>query len=444
MSPKTVIATVRGIGVAVMTSTWGGRIPFSRKASRCSTPKRCCSSTTTRARSANCTCFWMRACVPMTMPASPDAAASNDRLRALAAWLPVSSATVVPCSAPPSMPPRARSPSMAVIERWCCAASTSVGASSAACPPASMAASIARRATTVLPEPTSPCSSRCIGRSDASSAVSTSPISRCPAVSSKGSRASKSASSPPGRGGRGVASSDSAALRRWARMRLEDEGLVVLQPVEPPATAGRRRAGRCTSSSAAARSSQPTRCTHPLGHRLADAVDRVERRVHEPSELEGVDLARRRVDRDPMGPIPLHRGLALGVVVEELVLRVGQLHPLAVGADRADEEATHPGVQLALVSVGAEEGDVELVPVVVGEHDRQHLAAAVAHRPGRRAGHLGHDEHVLADPQRRQVGELPGAHVAPRHELEEVADGLQPLGAGELLGLALLDELGQR
>ncbi len=30
MSPKTVIATVRGIGVAVMTSTCGGRIPFSR------------------------------------------------------------------------------------------------------------------------------------------------------------------------------------------------------------------------------------------------------------------------------------------------------------------------------------------------------------------------------------------------------------------------------
>ncbi len=78
MSPKTVIATVRGIGVAVMTSTWGGRMPFSRSASRCSTPKRCCSSTTTSARSANWTCFWIRAWVPTTMPASPEAASSRD------------------------------------------------------------------------------------------------------------------------------------------------------------------------------------------------------------------------------------------------------------------------------------------------------------------------------------------------------------------------------
>ena len=65
MSPKTVIATVRGIGVAVMTRTCGGLLPLLRRASRCSTPKRCCSSTTTRPRSANCTCSWIRACVPI-------------------------------------------------------------------------------------------------------------------------------------------------------------------------------------------------------------------------------------------------------------------------------------------------------------------------------------------------------------------------------------------
>ena len=51
----TVIATVRGIGVAVMTSTCGGwPRPCVVRAARCSTPKRCCSSTTTRPRSANC------------------------------------------------------------------------------------------------------------------------------------------------------------------------------------------------------------------------------------------------------------------------------------------------------------------------------------------------------------------------------------------------------
>ena len=50
-SPKTVIATVRGMGVAVMTSRCGGLLALARRASRCSTPKRCCSSTTIRPRS---------------------------------------------------------------------------------------------------------------------------------------------------------------------------------------------------------------------------------------------------------------------------------------------------------------------------------------------------------------------------------------------------------
>ncbi len=47
-SPKTVIATVRGIGVAVITSTCGGCPALPVSAARCSTPNRCCSSTTTR------------------------------------------------------------------------------------------------------------------------------------------------------------------------------------------------------------------------------------------------------------------------------------------------------------------------------------------------------------------------------------------------------------
>ena len=100
----------------------------------------------------------------MTMPASPVAIRDIASARAALGIDPVSSATrraVV--RAPPSMPPAARSPSIAVIERWCCWASTSVGASSAAWPPESTTRSMARSATTVLPEPTSPWSSRFIG-----------------------------------------------------------------------------------------------------------------------------------------------------------------------------------------------------------------------------------------------------------------------------------------
>ncbi len=196
-SPKTVIATVRGIGVAVMTRTWGGVPALSVRAARCSTPKRCCSSTTTRPRSASSTDCSSKACVPITIPASPDDICWSTLSRAVLPIEPVSNTTDVPSTAPPSMPPCARSPSMALMERWCCCASTSVGARRTAWPPESTTRSIARSATRVLPEPTSPCRRRFIGWSRASSSSTRSPISRWPAVSSKGSRASKASSSPP-------------------------------------------------------------------------------------------------------------------------------------------------------------------------------------------------------------------------------------------------------
>ena len=50
-----------------------------------------------------------------------------------------------------------------VIVRWCCAASTVVGASTAHCLPLDTARFSARIATSVLPKPTSPQMSRSIG-----------------------------------------------------------------------------------------------------------------------------------------------------------------------------------------------------------------------------------------------------------------------------------------
>ncbi len=78
---------------------------FAVRAARCSTPKRCCSSTTTRPRSTNCTFSSSSACVPITMPADPEAASSIAARRAAAPSEPVSSTTCVASSAPPSMPP---------------------------------------------------------------------------------------------------------------------------------------------------------------------------------------------------------------------------------------------------------------------------------------------------------------------------------------------------
>ena len=126
-SPYTVIATVRGIGVAVMTSRCGAFSPRPRRASRCSTPKRCCSSTTTSPSSANPTRSWISACVPTTIPASPDCASSRAFFFAAAGSDPDSSVTPVACSAPPSSPACASGPSNDRSERACWAASTSVG-----------------------------------------------------------------------------------------------------------------------------------------------------------------------------------------------------------------------------------------------------------------------------------------------------------------------------
>ena len=92
-----------------------------------------------------------------------------------------------------------------------------MGASSAAWPPASMTWSMARTAITVLPEPTSPCSSRCMGNAQARSDEIVSPAAHWPAVRLNGSRESNASASPPDSSGRGVAGSAAAASRRWAR-----------------------------------------------------------------------------------------------------------------------------------------------------------------------------------------------------------------------------------
>ena len=119
-------------------------------------------------------------------------------------------------SAAPSWPAMPSGPSSARSERACWAASTSVGASSAACRPESITCSMARSATTVLPAPTSPCTSRFIGcAADRSAAISL-PTSTWPAVSWNGSRASNPSSSPPGFGGQAGAGRETVACRRSA------------------------------------------------------------------------------------------------------------------------------------------------------------------------------------------------------------------------------------
>ena len=126
---------MRGIGVALIISRCGssrpGRAACARSASRCATPKRCCSSMIASAEAARTrTCSWITACVPTTsagLAAARPAPAS--RRAPCPCWLPVSQATVTP----------ERRPSQPTSLRKCCSARISVGAISAHCQPASIA-----------------------------------------------------------------------------------------------------------------------------------------------------------------------------------------------------------------------------------------------------------------------------------------------------------------
>ena len=111
----------------------------------------------------------------MTMPISPPATASSALRRVRAGIEPVTSATGIPSGL------NQRSKFFA-----CCSASNSVGAMSAACNPLPTARAAAAAATTVLPQPTSPCTSRTMGRSAARSLSTSASARDCAPVSANG------------------------------------------------------------------------------------------------------------------------------------------------------------------------------------------------------------------------------------------------------------------
>ena len=152
-SPNTVRASVRGIGVALIISKCGanGFLPFSIIALRCKTPKRCCSSITASWRSLYCTFFEKSACVPITRSIVPSFNPCSSGPRPSAFTLPVKNA---------SDTPQGDKRRAAVSPCW--RASSSVGASSAHCPPQSITRRQAKKAASVFPDPTSPCKRRAI------------------------------------------------------------------------------------------------------------------------------------------------------------------------------------------------------------------------------------------------------------------------------------------
>jgi hypothetical protein len=140
------------MGVADMTRTCGAAA-FAESAPRCCTPKRCCSSVTTSARSEKATSPVRSACVPTTRSISPAARAAFISRFSFAVSDPVSFST---------RQPKGSKKARSVVR--CCSARISVGAMKATWCPARMTAQALAAATIVLPLPTSPWISRFIGR----------------------------------------------------------------------------------------------------------------------------------------------------------------------------------------------------------------------------------------------------------------------------------------
>jgi len=121
----------------------------------------------------------INACVPTTSFSSPVASLPSKSARRRAGVEPLSRAD----GSNPS------GTSVCSVSK-CCSASVSVGAINAPCIPCSTARSSAYSATTVLPEPTSPISRRCIGRVRARSTSIAAIAELWSAVSANGSRSS--------------------------------------------------------------------------------------------------------------------------------------------------------------------------------------------------------------------------------------------------------------
>ena len=145
-----------GVAVKVKTST-SARSDF--RTSFCRTPKRCSSSMMTKPRRIKLTSLDKSLWVPMTMSIVPSLMPTIALATSFADLKRESSTTFTGQSAK-------RSEKVCA----CCSANRVVGHKIATCLPLAIAKKAARKATSVLPKPTSPQTRRSIGRPDVMSA----------------------------------------------------------------------------------------------------------------------------------------------------------------------------------------------------------------------------------------------------------------------------------
>ena len=359
-SPKTTMAAVRGMGVAVMTSRSGScpvpsaPRPLARRAARCSTPKRCCSSMTTTPREWNPTRSVRRAWVPMSRSTVPSARPAWRTVRSAAAVLLVRRATgsgrrpsSVAGSGTESPSSRRRT------AEACCSASTSVGAISAPWWPPSTATSRAATATTVLPEPTSPCSSRCMGSGPARSSRMAAMARRWAAVGLKGRPSTNRSSRVGDPSSRATTCRMPRASSLQAALAQHQGQLQAEQLVEGQAAAGRLALGHRGRPVDVVEGRGPVDQPEPgppaAGQGVGEGPGPVEGLAHVAGEAGRgeLGLVGQRVHReDPSGRWPPRRPSLVPRGPEDLGGGAGELEGVPVGADRAVEQGQRARDQL--------------------------------------------------------------------------------------------------
>ena len=128
---------------------------------------------------------------------------------------------------------------------------------------------------------------------------------------------------------------------------------------------------------------------------------------------------------------------ALFIIIEQLVLRMGELRDVFERTDLAGEDTPAARMQLIPAPFGLFEALREErerdAAILVADDDVGHRARSVPHRAGRGREHLRDDRHRLSDRQisdRRQLGRI---GIAARIVREHVADRAHVECALELL-----------
>ena len=325
MSPNTVIATVRGIGVAVMTSTCGGTVALAAQRIPLLDPEPVLLVDDHEARGrGTATCSWISACVPID-----DAGVAGDdveqrlRRRSAVDWLPVSSATRVP------MLGAAEHAALGeVAEHRGDRAVVLRGEHLGRGEQRGLAAGVdgrehraqrddgLARADLALQQPVHR------ARRGPAPPRGSAPTSRWPAVSSNGSRASNAASRPPGRGGRGVVAAPRCSCagaargspagrtppRSAAAAGPPSTSAIDVGPVDAAQRLGarhERRAGARTSAGSGVGDvveRRRARCrTLSVTVQVCMRADRAVDRDRRPCRAAAVAVARRRAARSPGG-----------------------------------------------------------------------------------------------------------------------------------------------